>query len=96
MMGDGFLPPDPFQLSPVWRNFFEDAGLVQFVHRMTGYLLVLFGLMAWWRARRSPTGAVRFGFNAVMAMLAVQTALWVLILRARFLAGYPPAQSVRG
>ncbi len=120
LMGDNFLPPEPFNITPVWRNFFEDAGLVQFMHRMSGYLLVIFGVVVWMRGRRSGNGAVRFAFNAVLAMLAVQTVLgivtvlysaqahiaithqfgavvlWVLILRARFLAGYPPAQSVRG
>ena len=28
---------------PLWRNFFEDDGLVQFMHRMAGYLLLVFG-----------------------------------------------------
>ncbi len=120
LMGDGFLPPEPFNITPLWRNFFEDAGLVQFIHRMSGYLLVIFGIVVWLRGRRSGNGQVRFAFNAVLAMLAVQTVLgivtvlysaqahiaithqfgavvlWVLILRARFMAGYPPAQSVRG
>ena len=44
LMAGGFLPPDPFELSPWWRNFFEDDGLVQFMHRMIGYTLFLFAL----------------------------------------------------
>ncbi len=120
LMGDGFFPPDPFQITPLWRNFFEDAGLVQFVHRMSGYLLFVFGIVVWRRAAGSPNRKTRFAFNAVMAMLVLQVALGimtvlysaqlhvaithqigailllVLIVRARFLAGYPPAQSVRG
>ena len=44
LMGNGFLPPDPFAITPLWRNFFEDPGLVQFMHRMSGYLLFGFGV----------------------------------------------------
>ena len=36
LMGGQFLPPDLFYLTPLWRNFFEDPGLVQFVHRISG------------------------------------------------------------
>lgn len=119
LMAGGFLPPYPFQLEPVWRNFFEDDGLVQFMHRMAGYALFLLGLVAWWRYRRSANAATRFSMNAVLAILSLQVVLgivtviygapwhlaivhqfgavvlWVLILRARFMALYPVAQSVR-
>lgn len=119
LMAGGFLPPDLFALEPIWRNFFEDAGLVQFMHRMAGYLLFIFGVVVWLRARSSANAATRFAFNAVFAMLSLQVVigivtviymapwhiaiihqfgavvLWVLILRARFLAQYPLTQSVR-
>jgi heme a synthase len=120
LMGDGFLPPDPFTRTPLWRNFFEDAGLVQFIHRIWGYLVFALGLWIWVQGRRSPHTATRFALNAVLAMLAIQIVLgivtvlysapvtlailhqigavilWVLILRARYLARYPLPQSVRG
>lgn len=78
LMGDGFLPPDPFTRMPIWRNFFEDAGLVQFIHRMAGYLLLVTGIAVWLRARRSGNGATRFAFNAVMAMLLVQMIIGIV------------------
>jgi len=120
LMAGGFFPPDMFSLIPWWRNFFEDDGLVQFTHRMAGYALFIFGIVVWRISRRSGNTQVRFGFNAVMAMMFIQmllgivtvmysapwqiaivhqvgaVILWVLILRARFTAGYPPVQSVRG
>jgi cytochrome c oxidase assembly protein subunit 15 len=120
LMAGGFLPPDLFTREPLWRNFFEDDGLVQFMHRMTGYILFSFGIFIWLRARRSPNTQTRFAFNLVFAMMTVQmvlgivtvmnsspwelaivhqfgaVVLWVLVLRARFLAIYPLAQSVRG
>lgn len=120
LMAGGFLPPDMFDLSPWWRNFFEDDGLVQFMHRMTGYALVLFGLATWNRARRSGNVKTRRAFDWMAVMLFGQMVLgiitvmtsaplhaaithqlgailvWVLALRARYLARYPLTQSVRG
>lgn len=120
LMGDGILPPDPFQITPIWRNFFEDAGLVQFIHRTSGYLLFAFGIVVVLRGRRSPHGATRFAYLTVLAALVLQVligimtvlysaqvhvaithqffaiVLWAAIIRARFLAQYPVAQSVRG
>ncbi len=78
MMGDGFFPPDPFQLSPIWRNFFEDAGLVQFIHRISGYLLFVMGVVTWMRARKSPNDATRFAFNAVLAVMVLQVILGIM------------------
>ena len=77
-MAGGFLPPQPFDLQPVWRNFFEDAGLVQFMHRMAGYFLFAYGLFVWTRARRSANGQTRFAFNAIMAMMLVQMVLGIV------------------
>ena len=120
LMAGGFFPPEPFGLNPVWRNFFEDAGLVQFMHRMAGYVLFAYGLFVWLRARKSANTQTRFAFNAMLAMMVLQMVLgivtviysapwqiaivhqlgavilWALILRGRFLAQYPFAQSVRG
>lgn len=120
LMAGGFLPPDLFALDPWWRNFFEDDGLVQFMHRMVGYALFVFAIVVWRRSKSSGNAQVRLRFNAVMAMLILQMLLgimtvmysapwhiaivhqigavitWVLILRARFAAGYPSLQSVRG
>ncbi|ROU04013.1 heme A synthase [Histidinibacterium lentulum] len=119
-MGGGFLPPEPMVLDPWWRNFFENAGTVQFVHRMAGYLLLVLGVAVWLRGWRSPNGRTRFAMNAVLAVILLQVVigivtalysapwqlgilhqatavlLWVLILRARFLARYPLPQSLRG
>ncbi|WP_422073361.1 heme A synthase [Tranquillimonas rosea] len=78
LMAGGFLPPYPFDIQPWWRNFFENAGLVQFMHRMAGYLLFVFGIVAWLRSRRSSFNATRFAFNAVMAMMTLQVVLGIV------------------
>ena len=120
LMAGGFFPPDPFGLQPVWRNFFEDDGLVQFMHRMAGYILFAYGLFVWSRARRSGNSRTKFAFNVMMAVMLLQVVLgiatvmysapwhiaivhqlgavilWVVILRARFLAQYPHPQTIQG
>ncbi len=120
LMAGGIFPPTPFEIEPLWRNFFENSGTVQFMHRVAGYLLMIFGVVVWLRARRSPNADTRFRFNAVLAMMVVQmvlgivtvlygapleiaivhqlgaVVLWVLVIRARFGAGYPTSQSLRG
>jgi len=119
-MAGGILPPDFWIAELGLRNFFENPGLVQFIHRVTGYLLLAFGIVVWLKGRSSTHAATRAAFNAAFIALMAQVllgivtvlyvaawqvaivhqvlavVLWVLILRARFLAQYPRAQSVRG
>ncbi len=77
LMQGQFFPPDAFSIIPGWRNFFENPGLVQFMHRMTGYLLAIFGVVVWLRGRRSAHPQTRFAFNAVFAALALQVVLGI-------------------
>ena len=77
LMAGGFLPPDPFELSPWWRNFFEDDGLVQFMHRMIGYTLFLFCLFAWRRSRSSGNLTLKFSFNLILAIAFFQMVLGI-------------------
>ncbi len=119
LMGGQIIPPNPLMLEPLWKNFFENPGLVQFIHRVCGYLLFAFGVVVWLKGRGSAHAQTRFAFNAVFAGLSVQIVLgivtvlygapwqaailhqvmavilWVLILRARFLAAYPIATSIK-
>ena len=77
-MGGQFFPPGAFDLEPLWRNFFENAGLVQFLHRMAGYALIIFALFAWRRSRLSGNDQTRFAFNSVLAMMALQLLLGIM------------------
>lgn len=126
LMGETFFPADAFYVpdgqggtKALWHAFFENPGLVQFVHRMWGYLLLAFAIFAWVRARGSAHLSTRRAFDWVLvigfgqAVLGIVTALtaaaphaaithqlgavvlWVLVLRARQLALYPLAGSIR-
>ncbi|MDO8982879.1 heme A synthase [Cypionkella sp.] len=83
-MNGQFFPADAFYVPdgaggvlPVWHAFFENPGLVQFIHRMWGYLLFAYGILVWLRGRRSAYGATRRAFHAVMIMLLAQVVLGI-------------------
>jgi heme a synthase len=81
LMGATFFPADAFYLpdgGAVWRAFFENPGLVQFVHRMAGYLLFAFGLVVWWRGRGSVHPLTRRAFGWVGAMVFGQVVLGIV------------------
>jgi cytochrome c oxidase assembly protein subunit 15 len=78
LMAGGFLPPTMMDLDPWWRNFFENAGTVQFIHRISGYLLLALGVAVWLRARRSAHVLTRGAFNAAFAVLALQIVLGIM------------------
>lgn len=78
LMGGQFVPPDALMFDPIWRNFFENPGLVQFVHRCVGYLLLVFGVVVWLRGRKSANSSTKTAFHAVMAVLLLQMALGIV------------------
>ena len=78
LMAGGFLPPDLFSLTPWWRNFFEDDGLVQFIHRTSAYLLFVFGIVVGLRAKSSAHKLTRSAFNKVVLLLVIQMVLGII------------------
>ena len=78
LMQGQFFPPDAFSITPVWRNFFENPGLVQFMHRMAGYLLFAFAIVVWLRGRKSAHPNTRKAFNLMMIAMLGQIALGIV------------------
>ena len=79
LMNGQFFPAEAFYVpgGVWWQAFFENPGLVQFVHRMSGYLLFAYGVVVWVRGRRSVHPVTRGAYHAVMAMLCVQVAIGI-------------------
>ena len=79
---DGHWTPDNFwHLQPGWLNYFENHGVVQYVHRTLGYITSLMsisiGIVTWVRKIPQPTAS--WGY-AIAAMGFVQPALGVLTI----------------
>ncbi|MDF1855763.1 heme A synthase [Pseudooceanicola sp.] len=76
-IGGGWLPPDPWLLEPAWRNLLENPGLVQFIHRMSGYALFLYAIFALLRSRRSVHRSTRAAFTLAFIGLSAQVVLGI-------------------
>ncbi|ARE39144.1 Heme A synthase, cytochrome oxidase biogenesis protein Cox15-CtaA [Rhodovulum sp. P5] len=72
LMGGGVFPQGMFA-----TNMLDNPGLVQFIHRLLGYLLLIFGIVAWLRGRRSVHKSVRWAFHWMAVMLFGQIVLGV-------------------
>jgi cytochrome c oxidase assembly protein subunit 15 len=74
-MNGQFFPADAFYVPSgggVWYAFFENPGLVQFMHRMSGYVLAVFAVVEWLRARKTAYVATRLSIHAMLVLLFVQ------------------------
>ena len=75
LMNGAILPPEAFDLRPLWRNLFENHALVQFVHRILAYLALATSLVL--ALRRGPGIGVRW---MILVAVAAQGALGVAAL----------------
>jgi cytochrome c oxidase assembly protein subunit 15 len=78
LMNGVFLPPELFDMTPLWVNFFENPATTQFIHRMTGYLLAVFAVVVWLRGRKSTHAATKAAFNALFAVVVAQIVLGIV------------------
>ncbi|MCG7491927.1 heme A synthase [Thalassobius sp. Cn5-15] len=77
LMAGQFFPSESFDIEPLWRNFFENPALVQFIHRIVGYLLLGYSVMAWMRGRKSAHSATRAAFTAAFIAVVAQIVLGI-------------------
>lgn len=77
LMNGQFLPSESFDYLPLWTNGFENPALVQFNHRMIGYLVFVFAAFSWWQSRKSALRATKRAFDGVMAVVFAQVALGI-------------------
>lgn len=77
-MGGEWIPAAIWDGTLGWRNFFENPALVQFIHRMTGYLVAIFAVVVWMRSRKSPHKVTRGAFTVMIVAVAAQVALGIM------------------
>ena len=81
LMGDNFIPPDLFALTPVWSNFFENMITVQFDHRVIAYILAVLIPIFWFRLlRRDVSIRTKSLSSLLLGLLVVQMTLGVSTL----------------
>lgn len=81
LMGDRFIPPDLFSLTPLWSNFFENMITVQFDHRIIAYILAVLIPVFWFRLRRRDVSIRTKNLSSLLLwLLIIQIALGVSTL----------------
>lgn len=77
LMGGQVIPDAMFDYIPWWSNFFENPALVQFIHRLVGYLVLIFAIVVWRRSRSSGNRKTQAAFNMMLAMVLLQVILGI-------------------
>lgn len=81
LMDGQLIPAGLFELSPLWRNFFENIVTVQFDHRLMATALFLTIPIFWWLTIKSkPEPRLRTGVHLLLAALALQLTLGISTL----------------
>ena len=81
LMDGRLIPVGLFDLSPLWRNFFENIVTVQFDHRVLATLLFLLIPAFWLKAKKLELEPLaRTGSHLLLAALALQITLGISTL----------------
>ena len=81
LMGGQLVPTGLFDLSPIWRNFFENIVTVQFDHRVLAFLLFLIIPVLWYRVGKIKMHVlVTTGRHLLLAALVLQITLGISTL----------------
>ena len=81
LMGNSFIPPNLFALTPFWTNFFDNMTTVQFDHRIIAYILAIMIPIFWFKLRRRDvSNRTRTLSNLLLGLLALQIVLGITTL----------------
>ncbi len=84
LMGASVVPSEYGQLSPAWRNWFENPAAVQFNHRVLATVVLTMAAWLWARARRaSRTAGERRAWNLIGVTAVIQVTLGIATLLLR-------------
>lgn len=75
-----FFPQGAWLFSPGWKNFFENPLMIQWVHRMLGWTILLAGLGLFIRYRSTLTFFVKRSLTVLALVFATQFLLGVFTL----------------
>ena len=81
LMDGRLIPAGLFEMSPLWRNFFENIVTVQFDHRVLATLLFLIIPAFWWSVKNTQLESrISTGANLLLAALVLQITLGISTL----------------
>lgn len=81
LMGDSFIPPGLYSLTPFWLSAFEDMLTIQFNHRMFAYLIVVLVVTFAYKALKSDLdGPLKVAIYCFLILLVAQVTLGISTL----------------
>jgi len=81
LMGDSFVPPGLYSMTPIWMSAFEDVTTIQFNHRMFAYALVVLIVSFVVAVFRTQTSAIsKFAVSLLGAATVLQVTLGISTL----------------
>lgn len=83
LMSEGkFIHPTVYsEQTPLIKNFFEGKSGVQFIHRMLAYVVVVFVIIIWMKAKKfNLTSTQKNGINSLLILVGLQFLLGVLTI----------------
>jgi len=81
LMGDSFIPPGLYSLTPFWLSAFEDMLTIQFNHRMFAYLIVVLVVTFAYKALKSDlNGPLKVAIYCFLILLVAQVTLGISTL----------------
>ena len=82
LMNGKIVPEDIFYLVPGYTNFLENPALVQFNHRLMGYLLFILGSIIWMRGIRKVNlyGDQKINYHLLFGLLSLQVIIGIFAL----------------
>ena len=81
LMGDSFIPPGLYSLTPFWLSAFEDMLTIQFNHRMFAYLIVVLVVTFAYKALNSELdGPLKVAVYCFLILLVAQVTLGISTL----------------
>ncbi|RYE85710.1 MAG: heme A synthase [Hyphomicrobiales bacterium] len=81
LMDGALIPSGLDAMSPGWKNLFENALTVQFLHRCLAYVIVLYaGFLLWRQARRGEFAGANGWLPRISLLIVLQVALGVATL----------------
>lgn len=81
LMDGALIPRGLDAIDPSWKNLFENALTVQFIHRMIAYAVVVYaGWLLWRQSRRGGFGGVNGWLPRIAALVLLQVGLGIATL----------------
>ena len=78
LMEGSFIPPESFELSPLWQNIFENPALAQFNHRILAYLTMIVAGLFVWRLGKAGHDKIRAWGRRVGIVVLLQVVLGIV------------------